>query len=55
MGLYYINRLIVRGPHDPEVEPHAGAMPPRRSPFSAAEADGRIVPAEAERKVPALS
>jgi len=47
IGLYYINRLIARGPHDPTVEPLRGGRAP--APSSAAE--GELF----ERRIPASS
>jgi cytochrome d ubiquinol oxidase subunit I len=41
MGLYYINRLIARGPQGPAIEPPSVGTPGR--PLSAAEEVGREV------------
>jgi hypothetical protein len=40
LGLYYINRLIARGPQDPAIEPLIGA---HALPLSAAAERGRKV------------
>jgi cytochrome d ubiquinol oxidase subunit I len=44
MGIYYINRLIARGPQDSAVEPHVGTPAP-----SSATGGGRKAFVEAEQ------
>jgi cytochrome bd ubiquinol oxidase subunit I len=50
MGIYYINRLIVRGPDEVAREPHNGGPLARWSPPSAIEGAGEP-PVEQTRRV----